>query len=489
MHLAPLIEDLAIILAIAGLMSFIFQKIHQPVVLGYIIAGIIIGPYTPPFKLITDLSSIQSWAELGVIFLMFTLGLEFSFRKLTKVGGSAIVTVLAEALCLLPMGFLLGKALGWQTMDCLFLGAMLSISSTTIIIKALEELDLKKHRFAELIFGVLIVEDLFAILLLVALGTVAATHQISPLGLLTAVLKLILVVSGWFITGYFLVPKFITYVGKTATDEMLTLVSLGLCLAMVVFANYFHYSSALGAFIMGSILAETPALPRIEKNMTSLRNLFGAIFFVSIGMLIDPQTLWEHQGSIAILCCALIAGKILIASIGSLLSGQTIRNSVQVGFGLAQIGEFSFIIAQLGMSLKVTSEFLYPVAVAVSLVTTFTTPYLIRISAQVAHRIEDLLPLRVRDVLNRYAAQAEARRAGAREKTDTLSSLIRWSVNGLTISILFIVDSEFLLPALGRRNLVPAHLLPFIGWATAVIISSPFIWGMLSAFRPQEFKT
>lgn len=486
MHLAPLIRDLAIILGVAGLISLFFQRIRQPVVLGYIIAGIIIGPFTPPFQLVTDLPSIQTWAELGVIFLMFTLGLEFSFRKLARVGGSAVLTALAEVAFFLPVGYFVGTALGWSSMDGLFLGAMLAISSTTIIIKALDELKLKKHRFAELIFAILIVEDLIAILLLVALSTVATSKAVSALALVTAALKLVLVVGGWFIAGYFVVPRFMRYVGRIGNDEMLTILSLGLCLTLVVFANHFHYSSALGAFIMGSIIAESPVLPRIEANMASLRDLFGAIFFVSIGMLIDPRMLWEHKGAVLLICAVTIVGKILSTGIGALVSGQSLRNSVQVGFGLAQIGEFSFIIAQLGLTLKVTSPFIYPIAVAVSLVTTFTTPYLIRASARAATAIEGRLPVVLRDVINRYAAQAEARRAGAKARSTLLRPLLRWSINGVTTSVIFVVTSEWLLPMFRGSAAISQAVVPLASWFAALILSAPFIWAMLTAFRLED---
>jgi monovalent cation:H+ antiporter-2, CPA2 family len=475
MHLAPLIRDLAIILGVAGMISLLFQRIRQPVVLGYIVAGIIIGPHTPPFQLVTDLPSIRTWAELGVIFLMFSLGLEFSFRKLARVGGSALFTVPMEALIFLPAGYAVGRAFGWSPMDGLFLGAMITISSTTIILKALDELKLKKHRFAELIFSVLVVEDLLAILLLVALGTVATSQSVSALGLLLAALKLGLVVGGWFLAGYLVVPRFIRYAGRIGSDEMLTLLSLGLCLALVVFASHFGYSAALGAFIMGSILAETPVLGRIERNMGSLRDLFGAIFFVSIGMLIDPRALVEHWASILAVCAVVITGKIVVTGLATLLSGQTVRNSVQVGMGLAQIGEFSFIIAQLGVSLQVTGDFIYSVAVGVSLITTFTTPYMIRFSPRAAAWIENRLPAGAREALNRYALQAESRRSGNRAAAAELKPLIRWGINGLATSLIFVVCSEWFLT--GERD------LPVVGWILALAGSAPFIWGMFAAFR------
>lgn len=470
MHLAPLIQDLAIILAVAGLMSLLFRRIRQPVVLGYILSGIIVGPHTPPFQLVTDVPSIQTWAELGVIFLMFTLGLEFSFRKLARVGISAGITAGTEVLFFIPVGYGIGKAFGWTTMDSIFLGAMLSISSTTIIIKAMDELKLKTRRFAQLIFATLIVEDLIAILLLVGLTTIASSGEMSGYGILSALLKLILVVGSWFIVGYLAVPAFIRYVGKTGNNEVLTLLALGLCLGLVVAANRFHYSTALGAFIMGSILAETPLVHRIEERMEPLKDVFGAIFFVSIGMLIDPRVLWEYKGEIALLSLATIVGKILSTSFGSLISGQSVKNSLQVGFGLAQIGEFSFIIAGVGLALQATSHFLYPIAVAVSLITTFTTPYLIRFSEPAATAIEKRLPARLKIFLARYLSWLEERRATP--KSNVASALaMRWAINGLAVSVIFFLGSEYL------------NWSKILVWIAAVAVSAPFIWGMVTAFK------
>ena len=276
------------------------------------------------------------------------------------------------------------------------------------------------------------------------------------------------------------------YVGRIGNDEMLTILSLGLCLALVVFANHFQYSTALGAFIMGSIIAESPVHHRIEKNMASLRDLFGAVFFVSIGMLLDPHMIWEHRVAVAILCVVTIVGKILSTSLGALISGQSLRNSLQVGFGLAQIGEFSFIIAQLGVNLKVTSDFIYPIAVAVSLVTTFTTPYLIRISGRAAPAIEAWLPSQVREALNRYAAQAEGRRAGTSGNVPNLGPLLRWLVNGLTASVLFVLSSEWITPFLKERFTMNDQIIGLLGWSVAIILASPFIWAMLTAFRTRQ---
>lgn len=470
MHLAPLIIDLAIILVVAAIMSFIFQKLKQPVVLGYIITGLVIGPHTPPFQLVKDLPSIQTLADLGVIFLMFSLGLEFSFRKLLSVGVTAGVSAGLEVFFFLVVGFGVGKALGWNDMDSLFLGAMLSISSTTIIIKALDELKLKTHRFANLIFGILIVEDLFAILLLVALTTVAQTQTFSFIALGSATINLVLVVGSWFITGYFVIPRVMNLLSKKEDNEILTISCIGLCLFLVVVAVHFGYSAALGAFIMGSILAETKVIGQIETLMVPLKDLFGAIFFVSIGMLIDPKVIWEYKGTILLLCVITIVGKIFINSLGALISGQSFRNSVQVGFGLAQIGEFSFIIAGLGSTLKATSPKLYPIGVAVSLVTTFTTPYLIKHSAHLAEEIEKRLPHRLRLALDRYIVWCEHKRGGNHKHRAIFFLFARWIANGTIVTLIFNAS---------LRNFSDKVMSVELIWLFAFAASSPFIWGMV----------
>lgn len=476
MHLPHLIVDLAVILGVAGLMSFLFNRIRQPVVLGYILAGVIVGPHTPPFQLIQDLPTIQTLAELGVIFLMFTLGLEFSFRKLLSVGMTAGITATLEVVFFLLVGYWIGIALGWSVMDSIFLGAMLSISSTTIIIKALEELNLKSHRFAGLIFGVLIVEDLFAILLLVGLSTIATTNEFSTVGLASTALNLLVVVGSWFIVGYFIVPRMISYVGKKGNKEMLTLVSTGLCLALVVIAVSFGYSAALGAFIMGSILAETKLIHEIEALMAPLKDIFGAIFFVSIGLLIDPKIIWEYKGIIAILCFVTIVGKIFITSSGALISGQNLKNSLQVGMGLAQIGEFSFIIAGLGVSLKATSDKLYPIGVAVSLITTFTTPYLIQYSGPVANAFEKRLPWWAKEFLERYAVWCNHRSKTQEQFREVAPILVRWGLNGILMTFVFRITFRYLSPLTSV----------YVAWSVAFLLSLPMLWGMVFGTKKIE---
>lgn len=475
MHLAPLIKDLAIILAVAGMMSFFFRLIKQPVVLGYILAGMIVGPHTPPVLLITDTPSINTLAELGVIFLMFTLGLEFSFRKLAQVGFSAVITATSEVLFFLFGGYMVGRAMNWTQTESIFLGAMLSISSTTIIIKALDEMNLKKHRFAQLIFGALIVEDLYAILMLVGLSTLAQEQTFSIVSLSFSGLKLLFVVGCWFITGFFIVPRLIKHAGKVGNPEMLTIISLGLCLTLVVFANYFHYSPALGAFIMGSILAETSLIHEIEERMEPLKDMFGAIFFVSIGMLIDPAVLYEHMGVIALLSLFTIGGKILSTSFGALASGQTPGHSLQVGFGLAQIGEFSFIIASLGVALKAINTDIYPIIVAVSLVTTFTTPFFIKMSVPLSQNINSYIPTRLNDLLNRYGLWIEHNKTQLRKFEYKGEIMFRWIISGMMMTLIFLLCRHFM------SNQIKGYgMLVFFA---PLVFSLPFIWSMLFGHR------
>lgn len=478
MHLAPLIIDLAIILGIAGFMSFVFHRIHQPVVLGYIMAGVICGPFTPG-KFVTDLPSIQTWAELGVIFLMFTLGLEFSFRKLLSSGLTAVISVALEVVFFLTIGFNIGQWLGWSSIDSMFLGAMLCISSTTIIIKALEELKLKNHRFVNLIFGILIVEDLVAVLLLVGLTTVATSGSVSFVSLLSAAINLLIVVGGWFITGYFVIPRAMKLISRRGNNEIITLVSIGLCLLLVVLASNLGYSPALGAFIMGSILAETEIIERIEELTKPLKDLFGAIFFVSIGMLIDPQVIWEYKGLIVLICLVIILGKSIIPTLGSIISGQSFKSSIQVGMSLTQIGEFSFIIAGLGLSLNAISNKLYPIAVAVSLVTTFTTPYFIKYSSKVADTLEALLPEKIKQLLNRYMIWSEYHRNGVSKNKDVYLLIARWLVNGIMVTVIFNTSFHLLTPYVVFKDESLNRWSNLFTWLITLLISSPFIWGMI----------
>jgi CPA2 family monovalent cation:H+ antiporter-2 len=485
-HLAPIIRDLAVILGIAGIITYIFRKIKQPVVLGYLCAGFIIGPHTPPFPMVSDLPNIKVWAEIGIIFVMFSLGLDFSFHKLVRVGRSASITALGEVGLMLVLGYGTGKLLGWGLLDCFFLGAILAISSTTIIFKAFDELKLNARTFAERVYGILIVEDLVAILLLVGLSTVAATNTIWDISLLLAVFQLIVVVGGWFLVGYFVIPTFFRRIGRWMDAETWTVLSVGLCLLMVVAATQFGYSPALGAFIMGSILAETREATRIEHLMRPLRDLFAAVFFVSVGMLVEPRAMLANLPVVLLLTGVVIFGKIFGVTASSLLSGQSLKSSVRAGFSLAQIGEFSFIIASLGAQLHVTNDKLFTIAVAVSTITTFTTPYLIRFSAPFADWLEETLPAKWRDGLSRYAART------GNGMTYTARSFAyrfaRFGLNAILVTITFIVASRFILPFLEQRH-PESQWMVTVCWGAAVLLTAPFIWGMFFAFRDPQRET
>ncbi|RDI48071.1 cation:proton antiporter [Aquicella lusitana] len=493
MHeLAPLISDLTVMLGVAGIVTLLFQRIRQPVVLGYLVAGMIIGPYITPHGLVTDIANIKILSELGVIFLMFSLGLEFSFHKLTKVGFSALITGLFDVTMMILLGYGAGRLMGWDHNNCLFLGAMLAISSTTIIFKAVGELGLKTKRFAEVIFGVLIVEDLLAILLLVALSTVVVTKNVFSPEMLFATIKLILVVGAWFLAGYFLVPSLFRRLSSYISQETLTIVSVALCLFLVSIAAYFHYSTALGAFIMGSILAETVLVHRIETLITPIRDIFGAIFFISVGMLINPFMIAEQWKAVLLITLVLMAGKVTVISIGTFLTGQSIKSAVRSGFGMAQIGEFSFIIATLGTALNVIDEKLYPIIVAVSSITTFTTPYMIRLSGHIGLTLEKKLPERVKYFLDSYSAWVYRTQTRSSENSLLRSVTVRLILNGIIVAIVFTLINKFVYPeifkvAIRKQN---AKMLSEL---IAILLSSPFIWGMLFSYKravlPEYTKT
>ncbi|ASZ13379.1 cation:proton antiporter [Chitinophaga sp. MD30] len=406
-HLPDLITDLALILGAAAVTTLIFKKLKQPLVLGYIVAGLLVGPHVSLLPTVNDVENVKTWSEIGVIFLLFSLGLEFSFKKLIKVGGSASVTAIVEVGVMLLLGYFAGQLLGWSRMDSIFLGGILSISSTTIIIRAFEELGVKRQKFAGLVFGILVVEDLVAIVLLVLLSTLAVSQQFAGMEMVFSVVKLVFFLVAWFVAGIFFLPTLLKLTHKLVNEETLLVMSIGLCLLMVVLASQAGFSPALGAFIMGSILAETTQAEKIEHLVTPVKELFGAVFFVSVGMLIDPAMLVRYGGPVALITVITIVGKLFSSTAGALISGQPLKSSVQTGMSLAQIGEFSFIIATLGLTLKVTSDFLYPVAVAVSAITTFTTPYLIRYAEPFYNKLMQWLPKRWTDALERYSSAAQ----------------------------------------------------------------------------------
>ena len=407
-ELAPLIADLALILICAGIMTLVFKKLKQPLVLGYIVAGFIASPHFSLTPSVIDVASIHVWSDIGVIFLLFALGLEFSFKKIVKAGGPAIITTLTIIFGMIVLGFLVGSAFGWSKMDALFLGGMICMSSTTIIYKAFDDLGLAKKKFAGLVMSVLILEDILAVVLMVVLSTVAVSSNFEGGELVGSILKLVFFLVLWLVVGIYLIPLFLRKTRSLMNDETLLVVSLGLCFVMVVVAAKTGFSAAFGAFIMGSILAETLEAEHIERLVKPVKDLFGAIFFVSVGMMVDPAMIAQYWLPILLITLTVVVGQPLFAMTGILLSGQPLKTAVQGGFSLSQIGEFSFIIATLGVSLGVTSDFLYPIVVAVSVVTIFLTPYMIKLSEPAYGFLYRHLPGKLRGFLDDYAQASSA---------------------------------------------------------------------------------
>lgn len=407
-HLDYLISDLAYILAVAGIATLIFKKIGQPVVLAYILAGFLISPNFSYMPTIIEVEDIEVWANIGIVFLMFGLGLEFSFKKIATVGGSAFVTSMTVMTAMIIIGYATGQILGWEKMDSVFLGGMLSMSSTMIILKAYEEYRLKKEKFAQLVLGTLVIEDIGGIFMMIILSTVAVGQSTSGLDVFKNIGILLLALVIWLVLGIYLIPTFLKKISSLVNDELLLIIAIALCMGMVVIANAIGFSSALGAFLAGSILAGTFQGKRIESMVKPIKDLFGAVFFVSVGMLIEPRLLVEYLGPILIITVITILGQMTFATLGILFSGQSLHTAVRGGFSMVQIGEFSFIIASLGMSLGVTSEFLYPIVVCVSVITTFTTPIFIKRSERVYEFAKHHLSPRVYKFLNRHTSEQQS---------------------------------------------------------------------------------
>lgn len=476
-HLPQLISDLALILIAAAFTTLLFKKIKQPLVLGYIIAGLLVGPHFKFLPTVADEKNISIWAEIGVIFLLFSLGLEFSFKKLAKVGGAASITGITEAVLMFGIGYGCGVLMNWTSMDSIFLGGVLSISSTTIIIRAFEELKVKHKKFASLVFGVLIVEDLVAILIMVLLTTVSVSSQFSGGEMLFSILKFAFFLVLWFLGGIFLVPSFLKKAKNLINEETLLIISIGLCLLMVVIAVAAGFSPALGAFIMGSILAETTAAEKIEHLTESVKTLFGAVFFVSVGMMINPQIIIDYALPIFIITIVTIVGKFLSTTLGALISGQPFKVSIQSGLSVAQIGEFSFIIASLGLTLNATSSHLYPIAVAVSAITTFTTPYLIKSSDGIANFLEKHLPQKWIKAIGSYSKSTAGISTNKDWQVLFKAYLTNIIINGvILISILFL-SNRFIQPFI-LNQLGSTITSSTIGIISTFIIMSPFIWGL-----------
>jgi CPA2 family monovalent cation:H+ antiporter-2 len=485
MHAISFIQDLAVIMLVAGVVTILFHRLKQPVVLGYIVAGFIIGPHTPPFALIHDEDTIKILAELGVIFLMFCLGLEFSLRKLFKVGATAFIAAFLEITLMIWMGYEIGQYFAWSTMDSLFLGAILAISSTTIIVKALNDLKMKNQPFAQLIFGVLIVEDILGIGIIALLSGIAVSGSVSSGEVFSTVGKLSLFMIVALVVGILLVPRLLAYVAKFESDEMLLITVLGLCFGFCLLVVRLEYSMVLGAFLIGAIMAESRQLLKIERLIEPIRDLFSAIFFVAIGLMIDPAILLDYAWPIAVITVAVVLGKVLSCGLGAFLAGNDGKTSLRVGMGLSQIGEFSFIIAALGITLQVTSDFLYPVAVAVSVITTLLTPYLIRAADPLSNRLAAIVPVRVARVFGLYGEWL--RNIQPHGEGALLASMIRRILLQVGVNLALVVAIFFCGGYFAER--IGAHINDWVGDAgqqkawicgAALLLSLPFL---IAAYR------
>ena len=472
-HLPNLISDLGLILVTAAIAVLIFRILKQPLVLGYLVAGFLAGSEFDFFPTVKDMNSVKVWAEIGVIFLLFSLGLEFSFKKLMKVGGTASITALTQIITMVALGYFVGQLMDWGKMNSLFLGVILSISSTTIILKTFDELGVKTQKFAGNVIGALIVQDILAILMMVLLSTVAVSQQFSGTELFQSVLKLIFFLTIWFVAGIFFIPTLLKKAKHLLTDEMLLIVSLALCLLMVLFAANVGFSPALGAFIMGSIIAETTQAEHIEHLVKPVKDLFGAVFFVSVGMLIDPEMLMKYAFPVGILTLVVILGQSLSSTIGALLSGQPLKQSIQTGMSLSQIGEFSFIIATLGMTLNVTSDFLYPIVVAVSAITTFTTPFMVKFSTPLSVFLEKKLPRRWVKRIERYSANTEAIKSVSTWQIVLRAYLTQVIIHSIIIVAIILLSSKYILPLVSASRFGNA-----IAALITVVILSPFLWAL-----------
>lgn len=487
-ELVPLIKDLAIMLGVASIITVLFQKIRQPVILGYIIAGAIIGPYTLRNSPITDIPNIQILSELGIIFLMFTLGLDFSFRKLRQVGLTAGVASSFGIFCMMLLGYGIGALMGWSFYHSVFLAAALATSSTTIIVKTLEDLGLRNKRFSDLIFGILVVEDLWAIILLAVLSTLLIAKNMSSLNIIWTTTHLGLIVVGWFLLGYILIPNLLRIITPFTNQETITVTSVALCLFLVTIAAYFHYSTALGAFIMGSILAETSLIGNIKQFLRPVRDIFAAVFFISIGMMVNPRIIIEHWPLVLLLSASKIIGKTVISSAGAFLTGQSIKTSTYIGFSMAPIGEFSFIIIAMGAALSVTSDLLYQVIVAASAVTILATPYLIKAAGYVNDTIDKRMSSPTKYFFESYAAWIYRLQANASQQTAYRKVVIKLLLNVVTIAVIFTLVSDFFIPQI-TNVVAQINYVKTIAWLVAILLSSPFIWAVLFSLKAAALDT
>lgn len=487
-HLPTLIADLALILLCAGVMTLLFKKLKQPLVLGYVVAGFLASPHMPYTPSVMDTANIKTWADIGVIFLLFALGLEFSFKKIVKVGGTAVIAACTIIFCMILLGIGVGLGFGWHRMDCIFLGGIIAMSSTTIIYKAFDDLGLRKKQFTGLVLSILILEDILAIVLMVMLSTMAVSNNFEGTEMLESIGKLLFFLILWFVVGIYLIPEFLKRCRKLMSEETLLIVSLALCFGMVVIAANTGFSAAFGAFIMGSILAETIEAESIDRLVKPVKDLFGAIFFVSVGMMVDPGMIGDYAIPIIAITIAVILGQSIFGTFGVVLAGRPLKTAMQCGFSLTQIGEFAFIIASLGVSLRVTSDFLYPIVVAVSVITTFLTPYMIRVAEPASDFTDRHLPKSWKRFLTRYSSGSQ-----------TVNNESLWKKLLFAMARIAVVYSivSISIVALSFRFVVPffrEHLTSFwgslLGAVCIILCIAPFLRAiMVKKNHSVEFMT
>ena len=480
-ELPAMIQDLALILVVAGVVTLVFKRLKQPLVLGYIVAGFLVSPHMPLTASVADMANIHLWADIGVMFLLFSLGLDFSFKKILKMGASPIISTVTIIFSMSMLGIIVGHLFGWTKMDCIFLGGMLAMSSTTIIYKAFADLGLRQQQFAGLVMSVLILEDILAIVMMVMLSAIASGGNPDGGQMLGSILKIGFFLVLWLVVGIFAVPLFLRSVRRLINAEVLLIVSLGMCCAMAVFSTKVGFSSAFGAFIMGSILAETVEAERIEKLVEPVKNLFGAIFFVSVGMLVDPKILMDYAFPIITLVFTILVGQSVFGSLAFVLGGESLKSAMRCGFSMAQIGEFSFIIASLGLSLGVIGDFLYPVVVAVSVITTFLTPYMIRLATPVYNALEPRLPSRIIRSLNHLSTSRPESTGQSLWKRLLTQMAINTVVYSILSTAVITLMFMFVLPL--TRRMLPGWELHWYANAITglltVIAISPFLRAMV----------
>jgi len=479
-QLDPMIADLALILICAGVMTLLFKSLKQPIVLGYIVAGFLASPNMPYMPSVTDMHGIHLWSEIGVIFLLFALGLEFSFKKILKMGAAPIIAAVSIILAMMYVGSSVGSLFGWSNMDCIFLGGMLAMSSTTIIFKAFDDMGLRKKRFAGLVLSVLIIEDILAIVLMVMLSTMAVSKQFEGTKMLESILQLGLYLVLWFTVGLFLIPLALRKLKPLMNSETLLITALALCFGMVVAASAAGFSAAFGAFVMGSILAETVEAEAIEHLVSPVKNLFGAIFFVSVGMMVDVALIIEYIVPIVSIIAAVILGQTILSTCGFLLSGQSLKTSMQCSFSLTQIGEFAFILATLGTSLHVTSDFLYPIVVAVSVFTTFTTPYMIRLAEPAYRMIVRILPAKLIAKLERNTDEKDEKAPDQQQQM--WNSIFKRFVFTMLINSVLCIAVMAIMLYYGEpfmAGFVPDKWLHPVTALITLILCAPFLWMLL----------